>query len=89
MASTSRDGERDGVDFIHENDGSVTARDLETGIQRRDDTRGVALAQLAEVLRLENGGGAPIDDPDRFLEEEMAIDTDDLEAHSEPPEFLR
>ena len=45
------------MDFTHENDGSVTARDLETGIQRGDDTRAVALAQLAEVLRLENGDG--------------------------------
>ena len=89
MASASRDREREGVEFIHENDGSVTARDLETGIQRGDNTRVVALARLAEVLRLENGGGAPIDDPDRFLEEAMAIDTDDLEAHDEPPEFLR
>ena len=89
MASTSRDEEQEGVEFIHESDGSVTARDLETGIQRGDDTRAEALAQLAEVLRLEDGDGAPIDDPGRFLEEEMAIDTDDLEAHDEPPEFLR
>ena len=75
--------------LVHENDGSVTARDLETGIQRGDDTRAEALAQLAEVLRLEDGDGTPIDDPGRFLEEEMAINTDDLEAHDEPPEFLR
>ena len=77
------------MEFVNENDGSVTARDLETGIQRGDDTRAEALAQLAEVLRLKDGDGAPIDDPARFLEEEMAIDTDDLEAHDEPPEFLR
>ena len=89
MVSASRDVEREGVEFIHENDGSVTARDLETGIQRGDDSRAEALAQLAEVLRLEDGDGTPIDDPARFLEEEMAIDTDDLEAHDEPPEFLR
>ena len=89
MARTSRDEERKGVEFVNENDGSVTARDLETGIQRGDDTHAEALAQLAEVLRLEDGDGAPIDDPARFLEEEMAIDTDDLEAQDEPPEFLR
>ena len=89
MASASRDEKQEGVEFIHESDGSVTARDLETGIQRGDNTRAEALAQLAEVLRLEDGDGAPIDDPGRFLEEEMAIDTDDLEAHDEPPEFLR
>ena len=69
MASTSRDGKRDGVEFIHEDDGSVTARDLETGLQRGGDTRAEALVQLAEALRLEAGGGEPIDDPDRFLEE--------------------
>ncbi|PSQ14166.1 hypothetical protein BRD02_10210 [Halobacteriales archaeon QS_8_69_73] len=89
MTSASRDKEREGVKLVHENDGSVTARDLETGIQRGDDTRAEALAQLAEVLRLEDGDGTPIDDPGRFLEEEMAINTDDLEAHDEPPEFLR
>ena len=89
MASTSRGGERDGVEFIHEDDGSVTARDFETGLQRGGDTRAEALVQLAEALRLEAGGGEPIDDPDRFLEEEMDIDADDLAAHDEPPEFLR
>ena len=89
MASTSRDGKRDGVEFIYEDDGSVTARDLETGLQRGGDTRAEALVQLAEALRLEAGVGEPIDDPDRFLEEEMDIDADDLAARDEPPEFLR
>ena len=89
MASTSRNGEREGVEFVHEDDGSVTALDLETGLQRGGDTRAEALAQLAEVLRLEAGGGTPIDDPDRFLEEEMDINADDLAARDEPPEFLR
>ena len=88
MASTSRDGKREGVEFIHEDDGSVTARDLETGLARGGDTRAEALAQLAEVLRLETGGGKPIDDPDQFLEEELDIDSDELENHDEPPEFL-
>ena len=89
MASTSRSGEREGVEFIEEDDGSVTARDFETGLARGGETRAVALARLAEVLRLEAGGGEPIDDPDQFLEEEMDIDTDDLDEHDEPPEFLR
>ena len=89
MASTSRDEKREGVEFIHEDDGSVTARDLETGLARGGDTRAEALAQLAEVLRLEAGGGTPIDDPDRFLDEEMDIDADDLEKSDEPPGFLQ
>mgnify|MGYP006278681719 FL=1 len=89
MASTSRDGKRDGVEFSHEDDGSVTARDLETGLARGGETRAEALAHLAEVLRLEAGDGEPIDDPDQFLEEEMDIDTDNLDENEELPEFLR
>jgi hypothetical protein len=87
MTSTSRDGERDGVEFIREDDGSVTAHDIETGIARGGDTRADALAQLAEVLRLEDGGGEPINDPDEFLRTEMNIDPDDLDEHDEPPDL--
>ncbi|WP_159904669.1 type II toxin-antitoxin system HicB family antitoxin [Salinirussus salinus] len=89
MASTSRDRKREGVEFIHEDDGSVTARDLETGLARGGETRAEALAQLAEVLRLEAGGGEPVDDPDEFLDEEMDIDVGDLGEHDELPGFLR
>ena len=89
MASTSRDGKQEGVTFVHEDDGSVTARDLETGLARSGESRAAALAQLAEVLRLEDGGGEPIDDPDEFLREEMAIDADELDDHDELPEFLQ
>jgi hypothetical protein len=89
MASTSRDGKREGVEFIREDDGSVTARDLETGLARGGETRAEALAQLAEVLRLEAGGGEPVDDPDEFLDEEMDIDVGDLGEHDELPGFLR
>lgn len=89
MASTSRDGTHEGVEFVHEDDGSVTARDLETGLARGGDTRAEALAQLAEVLRLQEGGGETIEDPDAFLRGELDIDPDELEASDEPPEFLR
>jgi len=89
MASTSRDGRQEGVEFLHEDDGSVTARDIETGLERGGETRAEALAQLAEVLRLEDGSGQPIDDPDEFLREEMDIDPDDLEEHDELPEFIQ
>ena len=88
MASTSRDAQ-DGVEFIHEDDGSVTARDLETGLARGGDTRAEALTALAEVLRLEDGGGEPIDEPDEFLRAEMNIDPDDLTEHDELPEFMQ
>lgn len=89
MASTSRDRKPDGVEFIREDDGSVTARDIETGLARGGDIRAEALAQLAEVLRLEDGGGEPIDDPKTFLREEMDIEPGDLDEHDEVPKFLQ
>lgn len=88
MASTSGDKQQEGVEFIREDDGSVTARDLETGLARGGSTRGEALSHLAEVLRLEEGAGDPIDDPDTFLEEEMDIAVDELDEQDELPDFL-
>jgi hypothetical protein len=82
MASTSRDGKRDGVEFVREDDGSVTARDLETGFARGGETRAEALAQLAEVLRLEDDGGEPIEDPDEFLREEMDVEPEEIDEHA-------
>ena len=86
MTSATRreDDGPDGVEFVREDDGTVTARDLETGFARGGDTRAEALTQLAEVLALEAGDGEPIDDPDEFLGEVgVSSDTDrDL------PEFL-
>lgn len=90
MASTTRRGdEPDGVEFIREDDGSITARDLETGLARGGETRAEALAQLAEVLELHEGNGESIEDPDEFLRCELDIDPDDLDEHEEPPEFVR
>lgn len=89
MASTSRNSTQEGVEFIHEDDGSVTARDLETGLARGGETRAEALGQLAEVLRLEDGGGESIDDPDEFLREELDIEPGNLGEHDELPEFLQ
>lgn len=48
----------EGVEFVREDDDSVTARDLETGLARGGATRAEALAQLAEVLRLGEGVGS-------------------------------
>ncbi|PSP50488.1 hypothetical protein BRC78_00975 [Halobacteriales archaeon QH_8_68_33] len=89
MASTSRDGDQGGIEFVREPDGSVTARDLETGLTRGGETRAEALAHLAEVLRLEDGGGEAIEHPDEFLREEMGIEPDDLDEHDELPDFLQ
>ena len=90
MASTAKEDESDeGVVFIHEEDGSITARDLETGLARGGSSRSEALSHLAEVLELHEGGGDPIDDPDEFLNEELGIDSDDLDGDRELPKFLR
>jgi hypothetical protein len=89
MASASRDPDSlEGVEFVREDDGTITARDLETGLARGGDTRAEALAQLAEVIELHEGGGESIDDPDEFLREELGIDPDDADGE-ELPDFLR
>jgi len=76
MASARRDRREDGVEFLHEDDGSVTARDLETGLARGGPTRADALSTLAEVLALHDGDGA---DPEAFFEAadvEPAVDVE-------------
>lgn len=91
MASTSTKDNGDaevGVVFVDEEDGTVTARDLETGLARGGETRAAALARLAEVLALEAGGGDVIDDPDEFLREELGVDSSEATA-DDVPEFLR
>ncbi|WP_436925950.1 type II toxin-antitoxin system HicB family antitoxin [Halosimplex amylolyticum] len=92
MASATDDPEGDGpdgVEFVREDDGTITARDLETGLARGGDSRAAALAQLAEVLELHEGGGEPIENPDEFLREELDIDPDERDGDESLPEFLR
>lgn len=48
--STLADDEREGVVFVEEDDGPITARDTETGIASFGDTKAEALAMLAEAL---------------------------------------
>ncbi|WP_254861741.1 type II toxin-antitoxin system HicB family antitoxin [Halovivax gelatinilyticus] len=91
MSSTTQGNDAEGVEFYYESDGTVTAKDLETGLARGGDTRAEALTQLAEVIQLHEGEGEPIDDPDGFLRDELDIDPDDLKT-VEPddyPEFMR
>lgn len=87
MASATRNGEDPdgGVEFIRENDGSITARDLETGLARGGDSRAEALAQLAEVLALDAGEGEPVTDDDL---REIGLDPDASDDR-ELPEFMR
>ncbi|AGB16974.1 hypothetical protein Halru_2390 [Halovivax ruber XH-70] len=91
MSSTTRPNGAEGVEFYYESDGTVTAKDLETGLARGGDTRADALAQLAEVIKLHEGEGEPIDDPDEFLRDELNIDPDDLEevSREDYPAFMQ
>lgn len=60
-ASATRDAsEGEGVEFIHEDDGSITARDIETGVASFVETKVKALRMLAEAIELHEGGGEPV-----------------------------
>lgn len=86
MASTSRDDLPDeGVEFIHEDDGRITARDRETGVASYGHTKAEALRMLAEALELHESGGDPVEDDDL---REFGLDPDD-EGDEEVPEFMR
>jgi predicted RNase H-like HicB family nuclease len=65
MTSTTHD-ERDGegVRFVHEDDGRITAVDEETGVASFGETKAEALRMLAEALELHEGGGEPVADAD-------------------------
>ncbi|ELY84339.1 type II toxin-antitoxin system HicB family antitoxin [Natrinema gari] len=57
-----------GVKFIHEDDGRVTARHVDSGVASFGDTEVEALRQLADALDSHFGDGESIDDPDAYLE---------------------
>ena len=86
MASATRDEPpEEGVEFIHEDDGKITARDLETGVASFGETKTEALRMLAEALELHEGGGDPVTDEDL---EEWGLD--DVEPGTkELPEFIQ
>jgi len=87
MASPNRDDltELGSVEFNHESDGSITARDSETGLARGGDTCAEALSQLAEVLALHQGDGEPVTDDDLC---EFGLDPDDVD--DKPlPDFMQ
>lgn len=87
MARSARDdsSEREGVEFIHEEDGSITALDLESGVASCGETKAEALQSLAEALTLHEGGGEPVTVEDL---EEWGIDPDEFEDR-ELPEFMQ
>lgn len=97
MARSSRDdaSEREGVEFIHEDDGSITARDKESGVASFGQSKAEALQALAEALALHEGDGESIDTPEEEREalQEMEIDPDEVaaarEENDELPDFMQ
>jgi predicted RNase H-like HicB family nuclease len=86
MARTPRnEPSEEGVEFVHEDDGSITARDKETGVASFGDTKAEALRMLAEALELHEGGGEPVTDEDL---RQMGLDPDDTDDE-ELPEFTK
>ena len=60
MASATRDAhDEEGVEFICEDDGSITAKDIEAGVDF-GDTKAEALRMRAEAIELHEGGGEPV-----------------------------
>jgi len=90
MASTTRDNRADGVEFIHEDDGRITARDIETGVASYGETKAETLVMLAEALSLHAGEGEPVTDETL---REFGLDPDEVaearEDAEELPEFMR
>ena len=76
MASrTHDDPDKDGVEFIHEDDGSITARETETGVASFGDDEAAALRELADALDSHFGAGETIDDPAGHLED-LGVEVD-------------
>lgn len=84
------DDRTEGVEFIHEDDGSITARDLETGIASFGDSKAEALAMLADALSLENGESI---DAESEVLSNLGIDSEEVDqeraAHDELPDFMQ
>ena len=81
----TRNNRSEGVKFIHEDDGRMTARDIETSVASYGETKAEALAMLAEALELHAGGGEPVTDDDLC---EFGLDHDAVD--DEPlPDFMQ
>ncbi|MFC7043309.1 DUF7437 domain-containing protein [Halonotius sp. GCM10025705] len=55
------------IEFVHEDDGRVTARHVEAGVASFGDTESEALRQLADALVSHFGDGEEISDPQAYL----------------------
>lgn len=83
MASTTRDNGNGGVEFIYEDDGRVTAKDIETGVASFGDDRAEALRMLADALDAYHGEGQPVDE--EKLAAELGLDEDEIRSEGRPP----
>lgn len=81
--SSPDDDAPDGVEFIHESDGRVTARHVESGVASFGDTEAEALRELADALDSHFGEGESIRDPEAYLADQ-GIDADIGEAGTPP-----
>ena len=82
---THEDPDEEGVEFIHEDDGSITARDKETGVASFGDSKAEALVMLAKALTLHEGGGESVTEADL---EEWGLDPE-AEGDEELPDFMQ
>lgn len=85
MATTDEDDAGDGVRFVHEDDGRITAVDVETGVASYGKTKVEALRMLAEALELHEGGGDPVTEEDL---REFGLDPDGV-GDGELPDFMQ
>ena len=76
MGTKNESGRTEGVEFVYESNGQITAKDIETGVASCGETKAEALAMLAEALHLHEGGGEPIKDIQAFLKEELGVESD-------------
>jgi len=83
MASTTRDNENGGVEFIHEDDGRVTAKDIETGVASFGDDRAEALRMLADALDAYHAKSGAIDEGE--LATEIGLDENEFGSEGHPP----
>ncbi|WP_277554090.1 type II toxin-antitoxin system HicB family antitoxin [Halobaculum limi] len=83
MASTTRDNGNGGVEFVYEEDGRVTAKDIETGVASFGDDRAEALRMLADALDAYHGKSKSVDKDE--LAAELGLDGDEAGSAGRPP----
>jgi len=77
------DGTPDGVEFIDEPDGRVTARHTASGVATSGSTESEALRRLGDALDSHEGRGETIEDPEAHLAE-LGVDVE-IGAAGTPP----